>query len=69
MLMARRHADPAIPPPWRPRRDRAAFVISAVVFVLTLPVLAVLVLAAVMTRVVTATVELLRPRKRGKIAT
>jgi hypothetical protein len=69
MLMARKHTDPAIPPTWRPRRDRATFAISALVFVLDLPVLAVLALAAVITRVAAAAAELLRPRKRGKIAT
>jgi hypothetical protein len=66
--MARKHPDHAIPPPWRPRRDRATFVISAVVLVLELPVLAVLALGALITRAVTAMAELLRPRKRGKIA-
>jgi hypothetical protein len=68
MLMARQHTEPAIPPPWRPRRDRATFVISAVVLVLELPILAVLALGALISRAAAAMAELLRPRKRGKIA-
>jgi hypothetical protein len=65
--MARKHTDPAIPPPWRPRRDPATYVISPVVFVLELPVLAVLAAAALVTWAAAAMAGLLRPWRRGKI--
>jgi hypothetical protein len=69
MLVAQKHPDPAIPAPWRPRRDPATYVISAVVLALELPVLAVLAVVALIARAASAVAKLLRPRRRGKIAT
>jgi hypothetical protein len=71
--MGRTEADPAIPDPWRPRKDAVTYVLSALVLVLELPILAVLVLAAVVTRTAARAAAvaagLLRLSRREKIAT
>jgi hypothetical protein len=70
MRMGRNEADPAIPDPWRPRKDAVTYVLSALVLVLELPILAVLALAALVTQTAArAAAGVLRLVKREKIAT
>jgi hypothetical protein len=46
--------QPAVRDPWVPRKDRTTYVVAALVALLELPVLAVIALAALVTRVFAA---------------